>query len=90
MKCLAMIYKDYNLISPFDAVRPSILEESGSSTFPPLTWKCVPVLCKNGSAHSSSPQTHKVGDNGLLSPVRTRQQEEVNAFGGQCQLSMAS
>lgn len=31
-----------------------------------------------------------VGDDGLLFRVRTRQQEEVNAFGSRCQLSMAS
>lgn len=71
-------------------MRPSTLEEYWQFYFSSLIWECLPVFCKNGSAHSSSPQTHKVGDDGLLSRVRTRQQEEVNAFGSRCQLSMAS
>lgn len=75
---------------PFDAVRLSTLEESWQFYFFSPIWECLLVFCKNGSAHSSSPQTHKVGDDGLLSRGRTRQQEELNAFGSRCQLSMAS
>lgn len=47
MKCLAMIYKDYNLIFSL-LMQWDLLswKNLGSSTFPPLMWECVLVFLR--------------------------------------------